>query len=420
MLQPASQTPVQDRTRENRRAALIDAAAAEFNARGISGASLARIARAVGIGRAALYYYVKDRDDLAAQCYRKSCEVMGADLAAAAKAAGNGLDRVLAFLRLSLDPERPQPAVLSEVAYLQSATRRAIAAAQDANVEALRALLCSGIADGSIRACDDEVIAQTLIGIITWIPLSVDWVEGTSEDFRARTVETLCDFVTSGEACDRAYRFVPDVRIESFFPPPAKAFDRRAIADAKVEQLLMTASQLFNRRGIDGVSLEDITNELGATKGAFYHYLNNKSDLVVRCYKRAFSLYERFVDAAETCGQLALDRSTCGLYLNIQAHASGLSPLIQMVGATALPPAIRRDIAKRARALQRRFVAFGEEGAKDGSFRPFDFDALAQLGAGAFEWLPKWFSPADPRAASTLADEIVMLFLHGLKADRRG
>ncbi|MBN9533274.1 MAG: TetR/AcrR family transcriptional regulator [Alphaproteobacteria bacterium] len=416
MLLPASTVLTQASAKEARRTLLLDAAAAEFNARGISGASLSRIAKAVGIGRAALYYYVRDRNDLAAQCYRKSCEIMAGDLYTALQAADTGLDRVLAFLRLSLDPGRPQSAVLSEVAYLQSATRRAIAAMRNANVEALRTLIREGIEDGSIRTCDDEIIAQTLIGIINWIPLSIGWVEGTDEDFRTRTVEALCDLATSGEARDRNYRFVPTLRIESFFPAPAKAFDRRAVTDSKVEQLLMTASQLFNQRGIDGVSLEDITRELGATKGAFYHYLNNKTELVARCYKRAFSLYEHFVEAAAGRGENSLDRAMYGLYLNIQAHASGLSPLIQTVGVTALAPAVKRDITRRARALQRRFEEFGRQGLKDRSFRKLDFDALAQLGAGAFEWLPKWFSLDDPRAEHALADEIVTFFAHGLKA----
>ncbi|MBN9566891.1 MAG: TetR/AcrR family transcriptional regulator [Alphaproteobacteria bacterium] len=417
MPQHDSAMPTHVSAKEAKRIALLDAAAAEFNARGISGASLSRIARAIGIGRAALYYYVKDRDDLAAQCYRKSCEIMARDLHAATQAVGTGFDRVLAFLRLSLDPGRAQPAVLSEVAYLQSATQRAIASAQRANVEALRSLIRKGMKDGSIRACDDEIIAQTLIGTINWIPVSIDWVDGTGADFRIRTVEALCDLVTYGEARDRNYRFVPTLRIESFFPAPAKAFDRHAMAEAKIEQLLMTASQLFNRRGIDGVSLEDITNELGATKGVFYHYLNNKTELVARCYKRAFSLYQRFVEAAAGHGESALDRSMCGLYLNIQAHTSGLSPLIQMVGVTALAPAVKRDITQRARALQRRFEEFGRQGLKDRSFRKLDFDALAQLGAGAFEWLPKWFSLDDPRAEHALADEIVAFFAHGLKTD---
>jgi AcrR family transcriptional regulator len=52
-------------------AALLDEAAQEFNARGLAGASIGRIARAMGLTRAAVYYYVKDREDLAVQCYRR-------------------------------------------------------------------------------------------------------------------------------------------------------------------------------------------------------------------------------------------------------------------------------------------------------------------------------------------------------------
>ena len=138
-----------------------------------------------------------------------------------------------------------------------------------------------------------------------------------------------------------------------------------------------------------------------------------------RCYRRAFTLYERFADAAAEHGKSGLERALIGIYFNTQAHASGLSPLIQMVGASALPPAVRREITHRARLLQRRFEGFGNQGLADGSFRALDFDAVAQLGAGMFQWLPKWFSREDPRAASALVEEIITLSVRGLKADDR-
>jgi AcrR family transcriptional regulator len=421
MLQPKASPPAEGKddaaaARALRHTALLDAAAQEFNARGISGASLSRIARSLGLTRAALYYYVKDREDLAVQCYRRTCDLMRDDLAAAS--GGNGLERVLAFLRRTLDPSRRPPAVLSELDYLEGKTHAALAAAHARNVNALRAMIRTGIADGSIRACDDEIAAQTLIGTITWIPVSVDWVAATDATYRARTVEALTDMVVNGQASDTGYRFTPRVAIESFFPPAPSAFDREGLAEAKIEQLLMTASQLFNRRGIDGVSLDDITAELGATKGAFYHYLENKTDLVVRCYKRSFTLTERFAEAADAGGRDGLERSLTGLWLNVQAHARGLSPMTLMVGSSSLPAAAQRDITKRARALQRRFEGFGKQGLAEGRYRDIDFDAAAQLGAGAFEWLPKWFSPDDPRASGALASEIVTLFIRGLGTKR--
>lgn len=399
-----------------RHAALLDEAAQEFNARGLAGASIGRIARAMGLTRAAVYYYVKDREDLAVQCYRRTCEIMQADLDAAGAAPGRGLDRLLFFLRRALDPARTPPAVLSELDYLDGKKHAFLVAAHARNVGALRELIRGGSADGSIRACDDEIVAQTLIGTITWIPISVTWVDATDETYRARTVEALCDFIVDGQAADPDFKFENKVAIEAFFSKPPQAFDRKGAADAKVEQLLMTASAMFNRRGIDGTSLDEITAELGATKGALYHYLENKSDLVVRCYKRSFALTERFADAAEAHGRNGLERALTGLHLNTQAHASGLSPLTLMVGSSALPGTTRREITRRARAIQRRYEGFGKQGLMEGVFREFDFDAAAQLGAGAFEWLPKWFSTDDPRASGALASEIVTLFIKGLRA----
>src|SRR5271168_4716489 len=91
--------------------ALLDEASVEFNRRGLSHTSMARIARTMRLSRPALYYYVRDLDDLVLQCYRRSCEVMASDLQAS-EAAGAGLDCLVAFIRRALDAERRPTAVL--------------------------------------------------------------------------------------------------------------------------------------------------------------------------------------------------------------------------------------------------------------------------------------------------------------------
>ncbi|MDQ0464857.1 AcrR family transcriptional regulator [Caulobacter ginsengisoli] len=415
MLQPGPDA-LERMAREKRAArldALLEGAAREFNARGLAGASLSRIARSVGLTRAALYYYVKDREALALLAYQRSCERMAQDLALA-EAAEDGLGAVTAYLRAALAPDRPATAVLSELDALAEPGRTAVAGVHAANVERLRALIRRGIADGSIRPCDDEVIAQALVGAVSWAPLSEAWVEGDHTAFRARGADTLVDMVTLGQAADPSQAFVSPVAIEQFFPRPPNAFDREAMSGAKLEQVLMTASQLFNRRGVAGVSLDDIAAALGATKGAVYHYLDNKTELVVRCYERAFDLYERFAKAGEA-GRNGLEQGLISLRLNVLAHASGLAPLIQMAGADALPAKARRDLQRRARALQVHFHGLARQGLADGSHRPMDFDTAAEIGAGVFEWLPKWLDPNDPRAAGAVADEICLLFIAGLK-----
>jgi len=68
--------------------------------------------------------------------------------------------------------------------------------------------------------------------------------------------------------------------------------------------------------------------------------------------------------------------------------------------------------------LQRRFESFDKQGLAEGTYRDIDIGVVAQLGAGAFEWLPKWFSPNDPRASGELASEIVTLFIRGLRTEQ--
>src|ERR1044071_7859323 len=89
--------------RRGKRDAVLDAAARQLNARGVSQTSLSEIAAELGVSRAALYYYVEDREDLVFQCYRRACEAMARDLDAASKAPGDGLERLVFFVERALE-----------------------------------------------------------------------------------------------------------------------------------------------------------------------------------------------------------------------------------------------------------------------------------------------------------------------------
>lgn len=414
---PAWKQGTADPAREN---ALLDAAAAEFNARGIAGASLMAVATRVGVKRAALYYYFDSREDLAFRCYLRACRATAGDLEAAASAA-NGLARLQAYVRRTLDPARAPGVVLSEVAWLGEPWRRQIEDAHRGNLARLQALIEEGIADGSVRRCDARVIAQALFGMLAWVPLAEEWVSGSGAGVRSRAADALCDLVENGIAADPSAAFHCQIDVVQFAFRPASSFDRRAFAEQKVELLLQAASRLFNRRGIDGTSLDDLTAELGATKGAFYQYLDDKRQLVVRCVQRAFDLYERFADAAEAGGRSGLERAFIGLHLNAQAQASELSPLSPLTGLEALPARVLRGIRARSSQVEARFERFGHAGIRDGSLRRYDVRTLALAGAGAFGWIPKWRHEAPELSPRQIADEMVGLFACGLaRRDRKG
>src|SRR5687768_14728389 len=180
----AAKEKVQLVAKRSRRDVLLDEAARQLNARGISQTALIDLAAALGLSRAAVYYYADDRQDLVFQSYRRACEALARDLAAATRAPGDSIDRIAAFVTGSLDPERVEEAVLSEVAYLDDEQRATIEALSDGVVALLVGLIDDGQKCGEIRPCDSRIVAQALIGIVSWVPLAPRWV-GEGRDIRA-------------------------------------------------------------------------------------------------------------------------------------------------------------------------------------------------------------------------------------------
>src|SRR5262249_50268950 len=159
------------------------------------------------------------------------------------------------------------------------------------NLDAVQRFIVEGIADKSIRACDAPLVAHTIVGLVSWAPLWPDWMGGagtTAQSFRARVANATKNLLVDGIASDPAVTFRCPVNVESFRPRPANMFVKRDAQALKMDQIAMTASRLFNSRGIDGTSLDQIGEALGATKGALYHYFDDKEQLVVHCYKRGF------------------------------------------------------------------------------------------------------------------------------------
>ena len=403
-------------TRGLKREALLEGAATAFNARGIAGTSLADIAEQLGLSRASVYYYVNDRAELVFQCYQRACELTAEDLAAAAEA-GTGCERLVAFIHRALAPDRPPTAVLSEINYLEPAHAAVVRVAHDRNVAALIGFIEGGVADGSLRACDAEVAAQSIVGMLAWARLSPYWVRGPrGQALRTRFRAVTIDLVTHGVAREPKAPFHSDMSIEPFLPGRINAFDRRETSEMKVDQLLTAASALFNRDGIEATSLDAVTATLGATKGALYHYLRDKTDLVARCYECVFDLYERFAEVSKQAGRNGLERALLGTHLNVQAQACGLAPLMPQPGFEALPEARRAPLAARANRISLHFTRVLRGGIADGSCRPCDARIVSQIPAGAFGWLPKWLPDGDPRTPQRLADEICDLYHRGLKA----
>ena len=163
---------------------MLKAAAQCFNRKGYSGTSLKDVARLLGLTDAALYYYVRNKEELVYLCYLRAADLGREALEGATSSGGSGLEKVVRYLRSHIEMmvgEDGPIAIMSEIPSLRPEHRDEILELSRAHSSAFEALIEEGIADGSISPCDVRMTGNAIMGSINWIP---KWFHGDRDQGR--------------------------------------------------------------------------------------------------------------------------------------------------------------------------------------------------------------------------------------------
>lgn len=163
---------------ELQRDRMLKAAAHCFNQKGYSGTSLKDVAGILGLTDPALYYYVRNKEELVYLCYVRAAEVGKEAMKRAVADGSTGLEKVCLYLRYHVEfmvGDRGPIAILSEIPSLKPAHRDEILEVSRVHSAGFEALLEAGISDGSIAPCDVRMTGNAIMGSINWIP---KWYHG--------------------------------------------------------------------------------------------------------------------------------------------------------------------------------------------------------------------------------------------------
>ena len=403
-------------TRGAKRARLLEEAAKALNTRGISQTSLAEIAKSVGVSRAALYYYFEDQEDLVFQCYRRSCEVMARHLREATHAGGDAMSMLMAFVDGMLAADEPEFASLSEAAFLRPEQHSIILGLYEALHAGLADILQRGAERGELRACSAGVVAQSIIGLVSWIPMARRWrsSQGLSHRDMVEAIKALLDHGVAAKRrlpiAFRPYDFSSaDVRLD-------RVFDAEVLAAAKQEALLASASWLFNLKGVDATSLEEVAARVGVTKKVIYHNVGDKETLVVECYRRSFRMWEEIAQWARGYEGSRLEAFCASSFAAAEASLrEDLATLSPLAGFEALPGLAREEIDAFAVRLMDAHLEIFAVGHAQGSMSAVNPRATLAIVPGVYQWLPKWFDAFSQVERQRAASEVTDLVAVGLR-----
>lgn len=392
---PTPELPPSSRFDE-RRQALLAAAARRFNELGVRGATLAVIAGDVGLGTSSVTYYYRRKEDLAAACFEQAVALHDEWVCQAAVESSLAL-RVEALLvamaqRLAeIDCGRhPQFLQFNDIRALPQPHLQRVFGLYTAWWRRVRDLLSGPETIGWTRH-DRNARTHLLVSVAHWLRV---WIGRHEHDDYPRVARRLAAVVLHGlSASDQGW---PDEVGRTM------AWQTAAGSPAQ-EAFLSAATELVNDQGFRGASVQAIAARVRLSKGSYYHRHDTKDDLVVACFERSFALQRQALVAAQEAGGNGWQRTceACAALVRLQLSVEG--PLLRSTATSALPTAEHRRAARRTQMrLTERLASLLVESMVDGSMRPHDPAVGAQVLAGAVNAaseLTRWVPGLDPADA---------------------
>jgi AcrR family transcriptional regulator len=187
---------------------------------------------------------------------------------------------------------------------------------------------------------------------------------------------------------------------------------------ARREEIVDTSARVFAQRGYHATGLTELCAANGLGKGALYHYIRSKEDLLAAIHDRVMDEVmagaDRVLDAGGT-PSVQLERLGDELLDVIHRYPDHVWVFLHEF--PALTDERAEQFRVRRRAYERRVEDVVRAGVETGEFRDVDprLTALAWLGMHNYTYL--WLRPGGRFSARDVARPFSELFVHGLARD---
>ncbi|MDN5581475.1 MAG: TetR/AcrR family transcriptional regulator [Corynebacterium sp.] len=196
--------------------------------------------------------------------------------------------------------------------------------------------------------------------------------------------------------------------------------------DSSRREILDAAADVFESKGFDRATIDDIADEIGATKGRVYYYFRSKFDIYLAVYENGMRDVRRTVEPYAATPGTGGERLTamCVAHLvNLMEHLGYHNAIHQGVPGQrfAALKERQRDLLGTLNGLREEyelmFRRVVEEGVADGSLRAEDSRLVTRVLLSSLNSTAMWFhlrEGQDPAEVRGLADKIVAQVLVGV------
>lgn len=207
----------------------------------------------------------------------------------------------------------------------------------------------------------------------------------------------------------------------SLLDPKSKWIGRMAPKCSRRDAILQSVGTVLRNSRLTCLTMQDVADHLGITKGNLYYYFKSKQDLLFQCHMRCMDL------SLEALHEILATPSSRveALHTLLVRHITGMLENgfsgVLLTDLDNLTPAQRLQYVARRDEFESGVRQLIDTGVRQGVYVCEDAKLASLIMLGSINWLPKWYRPDGDLAPKELATGIANFLMKSLhRKDPKG
>jgi AcrR family transcriptional regulator len=179
---------------------------------------------------------------------------------------------------------------------------------------------------------------------------------------------------------------------------------RGASREERRREIFRSLGLVVRELGLASLTMQDIADRLGLTKGNLYYYFKDKQDLLYRCHLACMTVSLAALRRERSRRGPPAERLRAILKEHIRAITDEVYGAVMLTDLESLTPLQRRRYVALRDRFERGVRALIREGVARGDFKRVDVRLAGFAVLGAINWIPKWYHPRGELSAAEVAD----------------
>jgi AcrR family transcriptional regulator len=186
--------------------------------------------------------------------------------------------------------------------------------------------------------------------------------------------------------------------------------------DERRAEIMKSLAAVLRERNSASLTMQDVADRPGMTKGNLYHYFRSKQDLFYQCHLKGMADSLRLLDEARAAQGTASQRLEALMLGLVKSVADDPYGSIVVTTLEMLSEEQRAHYLSLRKRFERGVRDLVEEGVRTGEFQAADPSIASLALLGAVNWMATWYRADGARSPEEISALFADLFLRGLQA----